>query len=189
MHRSKYALFDHLIGDAEQRGRRGEAGHPTILDRQNWFHSAFCVAGATAATGSRARARMQTRQSPKPMRSERRVTSPRGGNCAPSCGQPDPPAVGLASSNIAKPPSGRCALRSTFPTMRLGRAKTPGPHWRPSEKLLRALGRVLKNRDCSTIAGRRKRRVRGCAARKLIFRRRRHQPSRPPLARIRPGNL
>jgi hypothetical protein len=96
-------LFDHFIGDAEQRGRRGEAGHPTILDRQNWFHSAFCVAGATAATGSRARAQMQTRQSPKPMRSERSVTSPRGGNCAPSCGQPDPPAVGLAS-NIAKPP-------------------------------------------------------------------------------------
>src|ERR1700736_629686 len=43
-------LFDHLIGDAEQRARRGETGHPTILDRQNWFHSAFCVAGATAAT-------------------------------------------------------------------------------------------------------------------------------------------
>jgi hypothetical protein len=47
-------------------------------------------------------------------------------------------------------------------------------------------GRVLINRDCSAIAGCRKRRVRIAPEAQAIFFRRRHQPRRPPLAKIRP---
>ena len=50
------------------------------------------------------------------------------------------------------------------------------------------LGRVLINRDCSAIAGCRKRRVRIALDAQAIFFRRRHQPSRPPLAKIKPGS-
>src|SRR6516225_2843778 len=50
------------------------------------------------------------------------------------------------------------------------------------------LGRVLINRDCSAIAGCRKRRERIALEAQAIFFRRRHQPRRPPLARIRPGS-
>ena len=49
------------------------------------------------------------------------------------------------------------------------------------------LGRVLINRDCSAIAGCRKRRVRIALDVQAIFFRRRHQPRRPPHAKIRPG--
>ena len=45
----------------------------------------------------------------------------------------------------------------------------------------RRLGRVLINRDCSPIAGCRKRRVRIAPEVQAIFCRRRHQPRRPPL--------
>ena len=48
-------------------------------------------------------------------------------------------------------------------------------------------GRVLINRDCSAIAGAAK----PCAIARdaqAIFCRRRHQPRRPPLAKIRPGS-
>jgi hypothetical protein len=45
------------------------------------------------------------------------------------------------------------------------------------------LGRVLINRDCSAIAGCHKRRVQMALDAQAIFRRRRHQPRRPPLAR------
>ena len=50
------------------------------------------------------------------------------------------------------------------------------------------LGRVLINRDCSAIAGCRKRRVQIALDAQAIFRRRRHQPRRPPPAKIRPGS-
>src|SRR5262249_38044521 len=50
------------------------------------------------------------------------------------------------------------------------------------------LGRVLINRDCSAIAGCRKRRVRIALDDQAFFRRRRHQPRRPPQAKIRPGS-
>jgi hypothetical protein len=42
------------------------------------------------------------------------------------------------------------------------------------------LGRVLINRDCSAIAGCRKRRVRIAPEAQAVFCRRRHQPRRPP---------
>jgi hypothetical protein len=48
------------------------------------------------------------------------------------------------------------------------------------------LGRVLINRDCSAIAGCRERRA-WRADVQAIFCRRRHQPRRPPPAKIRPG--
>jgi hypothetical protein len=51
--------------------------------------------------------------------------------------------------------------------------------------MLDGLGRVLINRDCSAIAGRRKRLL---AEAQAIFCRRRHQPRRPPPANIRPGS-
>ena len=50
------------------------------------------------------------------------------------------------------------------------------------------LGRVLINRDCSAIAGCRKRRERIALEAQAIFFRRRHQPRRPPPAKIRPGS-
>jgi len=50
-----------------------------------------------------------------------------------------------------------------------------------------SLGRVLINRDCSAIARCRKRRVRIAPEAQAIFFRRRHQPRRPPLAKMRPG--
>ena len=51
----------------------------------------------------------------------------------------------------------------------------------------KTLGRALINRDCSAIAGCRKRRVRIAPETQAIFCRRRHQPRRPPPAKIRPG--
>src|SRR5262245_33700855 len=51
-----------------------------------------------------------------------------------------------------------------------------------------SLGRVLINRDCSAIADCRKRRVQIALDVQAIFFRRRHQPRRPPLAKIRPGS-
>src|SRR2546430_1503157 len=60
--------------------------------------------------------------------------------------------------------------------------------WRLASTDFCDLGRVLINRDCSAIAGCRKRRVRDAPDVQAAFCRRRHQPSRPPLARIRPGS-
>ena len=52
----------------------------------------------------------------------------------------------------------------------------------------RVLGREPINRDCSAIAGCRKRRVQTAPDAQAIFFRRRHQPSRPLAAKIRPGS-
>ena len=54
---------------------------------------------------------------------------------------------------------------------------------------IRPLGRVLINRDCSAIAGCRKRCVQIALDAQAIFFRRRHQPRRPPPAKMRMGAI
>jgi hypothetical protein len=56
--------------------------------------------------------------------------------------------------------------------------------WRRGISRIQFLGRVLINRDCSAIAGCRKRCVRIVSDAQAIFFRRRHQPRRPPPAKI-----
>jgi hypothetical protein len=106
------------------------------------------------------------------------------------------PVIGFLSSSS---PANRASLTTAFRQgMREGsyvEGKDVAIEYRWAENqydrlpdLAADLGRVLINRDCSAIAGCRKHSVRIAPEVQAIFCRRRHQPRRPPPAKIRPGS-
>src|SRR5262249_43267120 len=96
-------------------------------------------------------------------------------------GYPTPEWAGPLAASLIDPPQ-----EYVGPTIPMG--IPPRICWRNLEMRNSRPRRVLRNRSYAAMAGCRKRGARIAPQAQAVFRRRRHQPRRPPPAKIRPGS-